>query len=155
MAPAPLFSLVYTSTESRSLTEDDFDAILARSRSWNGSVGVTGMLLYKDGAFMQALEGGEKMVRKTFRFISRDKRHQGVRMLSAGPLPERQFAEWTMGFRRVDDADPAVDGHDDFLARDHIGPSWSSPTPARVLLDWFRLHSGQFQSGPPSVYNPL
>ena len=150
-----IFSLVYASDGSEPLSEQELETLLAISRANNGRAGLTGMLLYKDGAFMQALEGKEKAVRKAFKRISRDKRHSAIRVLSATQVSERQFGEWTMGYRRVsEDYRPGGPGFDDFLACGNLGPSWGSPTPARVLLDWFRLQAGQATaSAPPSVYS--
>lgn len=154
MEETPLFSLVYASDAARPLADTDLDAILARSRDWSHTVGLTGMLLFKDESFMQVLEGPERMVRKTFRFIRKDRRHRDVRILSESQVSSRQFGPWTMGFRRVTDDTPAVgDGYTEFLFGEHAGPSWSSPTPARVLLDWFRLHGGRNAvSSPPPLY---
>jgi len=76
MARESLHSLVYASEESWPLDAGDLESIMAASIAWNGKVGLTGMLLNKDGAFMQVLEGPERMVRKTFRFIRKDKRHR-------------------------------------------------------------------------------
>lgn len=150
-----IFSLVYASDGTGPLSEQELETLLAISRTNNAKVGLTGMLLYKDGAFMQALEGDEKTVRKAFRRISRDKRHSAIRILSAREVSERQFGEWTMGYRRVvEDYRPGSLGYDDFLARGDLGPSWGSPTPARVLLDWFRLQTGQETgAAPPSLYS--
>jgi Sensors of blue-light using FAD len=154
MKNVPIFSLVYASEETRPLSEQELDALLAASRANNQQVGLTGMLLCKDGSFMQALEGDEKSVRKTFRRISRDRRHSGVRVLSATEVSARQFGEWSMGYRRVAEDAPAVsEGYNDFLSRGDLGPSWGSPTPARVLLDWFRLYAGRpTASAPPSLF---
>lgn len=148
-----IFSLVYASEATAALTDQQLDALLAVSRANNARAGVTGMLLYKEGTFMQALEGDERTVRKAFRRIGRDNRHTGVRLLSAKEVPVRQFGEWTMGYRRVsEDAPSATAGFDDFLSRGDFGPSWATPTPARMLLDWFRLYAGQAnQPAPPSL----
>jgi hypothetical protein len=154
MGKTRTISLVYASEGMRPLAEHELDELLAGSRSRNSRVGLTGMLLYKDGAFMQALEGDEKAIRRTFRRISRDKRHGAIRVLSSTDISVRQFGEWSMGYRRVTEDAPAITpGFDDFLSRGDLGPSWSASTPARVLLDWFRLHAGQeTASAPPALY---
>jgi hypothetical protein len=150
-----VYSLVYASEEQHPFSEPELDYLLERSRAWNEGHGLSGLLLYKSGSFMQAIEGDEAAVRKTFkRRITKDRRHAGVRVLSASEVRERQFPRWTMGYSRVpDEANPAVPGYDDFLSRGNLGPSWSSPTPARVLLDWFRLYSDQAtHAAPPTQY---
>lgn len=138
-----MFSMTYVSTSSHMFDEPELDYLLQRSREWNRGHGLGGLLLYKAGSFMQAIEGDERAVRKTFRRrIRRDGRHGDIRVLHAGDTEVRSFPDWTMGFSRVATEDePEVTGYDDFLTRGDFGPSWGAPTPARVLLDWFRLYS--------------
>lgn len=146
-----MFSMTYVSSSSHTFDEPELDYLLQRSREWNRGHGLSGLLLYKAGAFMQAIEGDEKSVRRTFRRrIRRDGRHGDIRILHAGEIEARSFPEWTIGFNRVaTENDLEVPGYDDFLARGDFGPSWGSPTPARILLDWFRLYSDN-----PAVATP-
>ena len=149
-----MFSLTYTSEGQHAFDEPELEYLLQRSREWNRGHGLSGLLVYKAGSFMQTLEGDETVVLKTFkRRIRRDKRHAGIRILDASEVRERQFPDWTMGYRRLaTENDPAAPGYDDFLSRGDRGPSWSAPTPARVLLDWFRLYSEDVRSAPTSTY---
>jgi hypothetical protein len=146
-----MFSLTYTSEAQHAFDEPELEYLLQRSREWNHGHGLSGLLLYKAGAFMQAIEGDEKAVRKTFRRrITRDTRHAGIRILNASEVNARQFPDWTMGYRRVaTPGEPELAGYDDFLTRGDFGPSWSAPTPTRVLLDWFRLYSEDATLSPP------
>lgn len=59
--------------------------------------GVSGMLLYGSGRFMQLLEGPERRVRETFERIRRDPRHTEVRVLCEREFPTRLFEEPSMG----------------------------------------------------------
>ena len=152
-----MFSLTYTSEEQHAFDEPELAYLLQRAREWNQGHGLSGLLLYKAGSFMQAIEGDEKVVRKTFkRRIARDKRHSNIRILNAGEISTRQFPDWTMGYGRVaTEGEPDVPGYNDFLSRGDFGPSWSAPTPARVLLDWFRLYSGDATRFPPASPHSL
>lgn len=135
-----MFSLVYASAASRPFEGAELEALLAGSRARNAKRGLTGMLLYKDGWFMQVLEGEERAVQRAFRRISRDKRHRYVRVLAETVVAAREFPEWTMGFSRLTEASlREVLGYDSFLDQENSGPSWATPSRARVLLDWFRL----------------
>ena len=55
------------------------------------------MLLYKDGNFMQAIEGDEDVVRALHARIALDPRHRGLITLLEGSVPERQFPDWSNG----------------------------------------------------------
>ena len=48
-----VFSLVYSSTTDHDWSQDSL-ALLEWSRGWNADHGVTGLLLYRDCAFMQS-----------------------------------------------------------------------------------------------------
>jgi hypothetical protein len=55
-----LFQIVYSSTAAKSLGRAELMDLLNGSVGRNARAGITGLLLYKDGAFMQAIEGEEE-----------------------------------------------------------------------------------------------
>ena len=59
-----MFHLVYASSALQPFTKPELQALLEQARQKNAKLGVTGMLLYKDGNFMQVLEGEKETVRK-------------------------------------------------------------------------------------------
>ena len=73
------------------------DAILAQSRSHNPGSGITGILCYGGGIFLQAIEGGRMQVSELFGHIQRDARHKDVVLLHYEEISERRFGGWTMG----------------------------------------------------------
>lgn len=93
-----MFSLVYVSAAVTWFSARELRVLLDQARLSNAQLGITGMLLYKDGNFMQALEGDEREVRALEARIAVDRRHQGMVTLTTGHSPQRQFSDWTMGF---------------------------------------------------------
>lgn len=79
--------------------------MLAQSRAWNSTHGLTGILLYSNGGIMQVLEGPHNEVQYIFARISRDNRHAQVVKLADGPIEHRQFQPWSMGFKAVNPND--------------------------------------------------
>jgi hypothetical protein len=73
------------------------ESILQQSRSHNPGSGVTGVLCYGGGIFLQALEGGRMTVSDLYGHIQRDIRHKDVVLLHYEEISERRFAGWTMG----------------------------------------------------------
>ena len=71
--------------------------ILAQSREYNPSCGITGILCYGGGIFLQAIEGGRLAVSELYEHIQRDKRHKDVALLQFEEITERRFSGWTMG----------------------------------------------------------
>jgi hypothetical protein len=109
---------VYTSTATRHLTDDDLAELLRQCARNNERTGLTGLLLHRDGRFMQVLEGPDDAVEAVFATIAADPRHTDVRQLLDEQIASRRFPAWSMGFRSVDDATVRdLDGYDDFLDR--------------------------------------
>jgi len=80
----PRLFLVYVSSATLPFSGEDLRALLATCRENNAELGVTGMLLYKDGNFMQVLEGDEQAVRGLYARIAADPRHGGEITLQEG-----------------------------------------------------------------------
>jgi Sensors of blue-light using FAD len=135
-----MFFLVYVSSAVKPFLQSELLDLLAKSRENNARLGITGMLLYKDGNFMQALEGEEGAVQALYARIGRDPRHRGLLTLLQGPLEERQFPEWSMGFRDLNAADVlSTPGYSEFLNTPLMGKEFSSdPTRCQKLLLTFK-----------------
>jgi Sensors of blue-light using FAD len=73
------------------------ESILAQSRTHNPASGITGILCYGGGIFLQALEGGRMQVSELYGHIQKDTRHKDVVLLSYEEISERRFGGWTMG----------------------------------------------------------
>lgn len=83
------------------MDEQALDDLLERARAKNGGLGVTGMLLYRQGDFMQVLEGPKDDVLSLYSTIIRDPRHHSVTTLVNTDVAERGFGDWSMAFREV------------------------------------------------------
>jgi hypothetical protein len=74
------------------------------------------MLLFKEGNFLQVLEGEESEVMKLYETIARDPRHHGQSILDKGELEQRQFADWSMGFRNLNNSTvKSIPGFNQFM----------------------------------------
>ncbi len=73
------------------------ESILAQSRQHNPITGITGILCYGGGIFLQAIEGGRMPVSELFGHIQKDGRHKDVALLHYEEISERRFGGWTMG----------------------------------------------------------
>ena len=72
------------------------ETILAQSRQYNPTSGITGILCYGGGIFLQAIEGGRMAVSDLYAHIQRDVRHKEVVLLHYEEISERRFGGWTM-----------------------------------------------------------
>lgn len=111
-----MFYLVYVSVAAENVSKGELLGILAHSRSKNAEAGITGMLLYKDGNFMQVLEGEEGPVRDLYTRIRRDPRHLGIVTLIEGERERRCFGDWSMGFQDLSAPEARqIPGYSEFL----------------------------------------
>ena len=95
-----MHAIAYVSAASWNLLDEQVERIVADSRRHNALNGITGVLLYCDGNFMQYLEGEEFAVRETFARVRASESHYQVNELMDEAIVEREFPGWPMGFSR-------------------------------------------------------
>ena len=139
-----MYQIVYVSSAAVHFAKPDLYALLAKSRTNNTRAGVTGMLLYRDGNFMQVLEGEEGAVRAVYERIERDPRHHGSMVLLRGETPGRHFPDWSMGFRDLSSPEEraaAAGGFSDLLNTPLTGAEFATdPSRAQRLLLSFKAN---------------
>jgi Sensors of blue-light using FAD len=134
-----MFSLTYVSSAMNPFTPRELRGLLEIANHNNRKLDVTGMLLYKDGNFMQVLEGDERVVRSVHERIARDPRHRGVTTLLQGETPGREFQNWSMGFKDLGADVDNPEGYSEFLNVPLNSPQFfDSPGKAQRLLLSFK-----------------
>lgn len=114
-----MLQISYISQASEPMSADQLLALLMQCRTNNVARGLTGMLLYGNGTFLQVLEGDDAVVDRLVDTIGADPRHVGMKQLARRTIEERQYADWSMGFERVtDDSLKQIDGLRDFSEGD-------------------------------------
>ena len=93
--------LAYTSVATIGFQENQLADILQWSRTYNSSVGITGVLLYVRGSFIQVLEGEKEAVESLFEHIRQDTRHTNVTLLLSRIITQRLFPDWAMGYTTI------------------------------------------------------
>lgn len=102
--------LLYRSRQAYAFGADDLLRLLLAARRHNGDSGITGMLLFREGDFMQLLEGTVADVDALYARIAEDPRHRDLDMLQATDAAERMMPGWRMAYAQV----PRLDGEDVF-----------------------------------------
>lgn len=84
---------------SRAVDKDPkaIEGILEASRHHNVAHGITGVLCFGGGIFLQAIEGGRSAVNALYNHLVADARHTDVVLLHYQEISERRFGGWTMG----------------------------------------------------------
>ena len=132
--------IVYVSSATRLWSRTELFHLLDVCRRNNQRTGITGILLYRDGNFMQAIEGEEPELRNLMRTILLDPRHRDVIPLLDEPVPQREFPEWTMAFRDLERPEYRdLPGFSDFLDAPLTATEFGGqPGRVRALLALFR-----------------
>ena len=103
-----LVRLMYASRAVPAVDQEELVAILKKSKVNNPKAGVTGVLCFSEGIFMQVLEGGRAAVNQLYNRIAADPRHNDVVLLHYDEIAERRFAGWSMGQVNMARLNPAL-----------------------------------------------
>jgi hypothetical protein len=77
------YQLLYLSKATTPMTQQTLEQLTARESSRNAPLGLTGILIYSKGYFIQLLEGDQTAVRATYNTIAADARHTNLHILHA------------------------------------------------------------------------
>ena len=97
-----MICMVYISSAKLGLTEGEIVNIVEDARINNEKIGVTGLLLFSKGNFMQLVEGEEPVIDTLYEKIRKDNRHAEVKVLLKESITHRNFGDWTMGFKDIE-----------------------------------------------------
>ncbi len=118
-----IISLTYLSTASATFSKPELHQLLQLVRQKNHAAGLTGVMLYAGGHFIQTLEGPEDVVDATFSRIEHDRRHRNLIVALREKIAQRSFPDWSMGFETLEDEEAAqVPGFNDYLAHGTLSP---------------------------------
>ncbi|MCF7752235.1 BLUF domain-containing protein [Bacillus subtilis subsp. subtilis] len=98
----PLRAIAYVSEASAGLSSTTLDALVADASRFNTVAGVTGVLLFDGGRFLQYFEGPEDGVAGVHERILQARSHHAIVELSRGRVPQRYFPYWGMRWLAVE-----------------------------------------------------
>lgn len=104
-----LQEILYTSLLAPQQPTAVVGKIVSRARVRNAQNGITGLLVFDGMRFCQHFEGAEDQVRSLMRLLQADPRHEAVRVLYEGPLQQRHYQRFELGFAEVEDHDDLAD----------------------------------------------
>ncbi len=135
-----MIQISYISSAVEPMSKQALLGLLQECRESNAGRGVTGMLLYGNGTFLQVLEGEERVIDALVEKIRRDPRHTDLQILQRTTIERRQYSDWSMGFKRVSDKElRQVEGLRGFGEQD-FNPDYLARHDSIVqsLMDHFR-----------------
>lgn len=108
-----LLQLIYVSAAKHLMDEVELAELLERCRRANAIHNITGMLLYRDGDFMQVIEGPAHAINQLEQNLESDTSHHRMTVLVKEPINTREFPKWTMGYTTVTPSQ--IEGFTDFF----------------------------------------
>lgn len=122
------------------MSNDELLQLLQGCRENNAGRGITGMLLYGNGTFLQVLEGEEQAIDELLDLIEQDPRHTDLQVIQRKAIERREYSGWSMGFKRVSERSlHGVEGLEDFSEADFNPASLSrQATIVESLMKHFR-----------------
>lgn len=131
-----LVQIIYVSTASPLLTAADVGRIAAMSEQANLRDGITGVLLFRGGRFVQVLEGPVPAVDACFERIAMDDRHHDLVRILRAPVESRSFPHWSMRVVHFDGAPAHEHGHavSEFFGALRTAGNHRNPMLAATLL---------------------
>ena len=127
-----LHQVIYLSTATKMMSEEDMQRLLHQATTNNNKTGITGILLYKSGLFMQYLEGTKHAVQNLYTKIKNDRRHTSLIKMHEKSISERVFKNWAMEFRHLKNINSLLNF--DAYLRSHI-----DDTAKRVIEEPFTI----------------
>jgi hypothetical protein len=146
-----MHQLLYVSNTAHNLTVGDLDNILTTSRRNNAMLGITGLLLFIEGGFLQILEGEERAVRELYARVATDPRHANPHLMLDREIPVRAFPQWSMGFEHPTMDDPETAGMFG-VAREAIKGRLSPGTGRIVAMMLQTFYAVQHSDLPVNLY---
>lgn len=119
-----MISLTYISTATAQFAAVDLKEFLRTTREQNHAGGLTGVLLYAGGHFIQTVEGPVATVDAALHRIERDVRHRNMEIVLREEIAARMFPDWSMGFEELTPEEAAdLPGFNHYLAGKPLTPS--------------------------------
>lgn len=142
MTEPDLDSLVYVSSAVRLLSPEEIEYLLRRARERNLEYGITGVLLYIGGNFMQYIEGPRDNLDIIYKIIREDEQHSGIILVSREAVDSRHFGEWSMAFQTKDVKGFVGPPDEKKIIEAKLAQDDENPSTARIVLNSFWNRKG-------------
>jgi len=102
-SPPDLHEIIYVSTLAADAPVRVVADIATKARSHNQRADITGLLVFDGLHFCQQLEGCARELAAVMARIQDDPRHRNLEVLHRGPLDQRRFRRFSLGYTSVED----------------------------------------------------
>ena len=88
---------IYTSKAKKQLSKRNLLDLLHEARTYNTLDNITGILMHREGSFLQVIEGESKVINNLVTRLKRDPRHIAFKIIFDSSVNNRYFSNWAMG----------------------------------------------------------
>jgi hypothetical protein len=93
-----MISITYVSSAVFPFNEKTFLDLVSQCQRNNERLGITGILVYSDGNFIQVIEGADLVTHALYDRIELDVRHRAVTPVAQTLIDAREFQGWSMAY---------------------------------------------------------
>ena len=93
-----LVQLIYTSKKTQSMPLIDIMSMVEKAAENNAKADISGQLIFRDGRFLQLLEGPVEAVNRLYYHIIKDARHADPVLIHYGLAYSRLYEKWGMKY---------------------------------------------------------
>ncbi len=140
-----LLHLVYRSQVTRFFEPNHLQEILNVARTKNPKINVTGFLIFREGHFIQLLEGAEADVQMIYDKVAKDKRHRNVKLIGKTKSSERFMSDWSMAFLETPDVNETAQDIIDLLELGGNGSEAKLKSTIAAVLSRFSKGTRKFE----------
>ena len=98
--------IFYVSSSKKGMGLKEIEEMAKKAAKSNSDNGITGIMLFKGGVFLQLLEGEASKINTLFESkIKKDDRHTNITEIFNIQAKERMFEKWSMAFHEVSELD--------------------------------------------------
>lgn len=136
-----MIELIYISKAIKRFDKNELIEMLKTFSHNNHKVNISGLFLYDGyGTFIQVLEGDPNHVQTLYDKISQDPRHTRVNLLGKTEIKQRNFSEWSMGFKHLQEEPlQKLVGFSEFMQQEEtFNYLDKQPHFALEMLDYFK-----------------
>ena len=98
-----MHEFLFVSTLSAQIRVSEVANIARKARINNKMLGLTGVLIFDGIRFCEQLEGDTIHINNRLECIRKDLRHTDMNLLHVGPIEQRRFTRFSMGYAVIDD----------------------------------------------------
>lgn len=143
------WTLIYTSQSTQVVSNESLQKLASVSARNNAATGLTGLLLYGSGNFLQVLEGRKPVIEMLYKRIRIDPRHDQCELIYQGEREGRLFPNWNMGALNLDGPDEQAGGSELIsTALSEAGAvDWQEADPVLGWIRQFMKHNAGNSTG--------